>query len=300
MLRAERGSVSATVAVFMTVLLGMMGLALDVGRLYLERQHIQSVADATVLSAVSQLPGSPSGAVTMAQQYLQKNGIDPAAATITVAPDHHHMTVALAKNVPMTFAQVLGIRQENVSGGSTGWTGNLSGAAGIVPLGVPASSWTVGESVDLKLSPHDGYVAPGDYQALALGNSGASDYQQNFMYGYSGFIRAGDWLDTKPGNMAGPTIAAVNFRVNQDPYATWNTVKKGSARLVTAPILEDYEVNGRGEVHVVGFGVFFLEQAIDKGNDKGEVIGRFLRTVSEGETSETAGDYGVYVTKLSN
>ncbi|MGE5672772.1 MAG: hypothetical protein ACM3XM_02655, partial [Mycobacterium leprae] len=80
----------------------------------------------------------------------------------------------------------------------------------------------------------------------------------------------------------------------------YDTVRRNSPRLVQVPILESSQVNGRGEVHVIGFGVFFLEQGIDQGNDKGEVIGRFVRLNLQGEGSNTAPDLGAYTVKLTH
>lgn len=301
MWKEERGAAAVMVSLSLTALLGIAGLAIDAGHLYIDRQKLTSVADATALSAAQLLPADPDGAVQVAKQYLTKNSVDPADATITVAPDHRHISVTLRRPTEMTFARVLGFTQFDVAGSSEAWAANLSGVHGAVPLGVSAGSFTTGDTVILKLSPYDGYVAPGDYQALALGSSGASDYENNLQYGYQGWIRVGDWLETKPGNMAGPTVHAVNYRIGLDPLATWDTVQKGSPRLVVAPILRDYEVNGRGEVNVIGFGVFFLEQGIDQGNEKGEVVGRFVRmAMSAGEVSPDAPDYGALVIKLSN
>ena len=299
MWREQRGSFSVAVAIMLTTLLGMAALALDVGRLYVERHRLAAVADASALSAAHRLPGNPDGAAVLAREYLTTNSVDPNDATVTVGPDRHHITVELNRTMTMSFGQLIGIEEKQVAASATAWVGSLSGAQAVVPLGISDGSFQVGDVVTLKLSPHDGFVAPGNYQALALGSAGASDYELNLMNGYPGWIRVDDWLETKPGNMAGPTVRAVNHRINHDPDATFETVRKGSARLVTVPILEDYNLNGRGEVHVIGFALFFLEGAVDTGVDKGEVTGRFLRMPAEGEISASAPDYGAYGIKLS-
>ena len=150
----------------------------------------------------------------------------------------------------------------------------------------------------LKLSANDGTVAPGNYQALALGKSGASMYEYNLMNGYQDWIRIDQWIQVETGNMANPTVRACEYRISLDPLATWETVTKDSARLLKVPVLESFEVNGKGEVYVVGFAMFFLEDVRETGSDKGEIIGRFLRGVVQGEANGAAPDFGLKTVKL--
>lgn len=198
----------------------------------------------------------------------------------------------------MSFGRVIGVAESTVTGRAVAETSNLSGAYGAAPLGVPQADWQLGQQVTLKMSAESGTVSPGNYQALALGKSGASMYEQNLMYGYEEWIRADQWIDTEPGNMAGPTVRGVNYRINQDPYATWETVTRQSPRLVIVPVLKDFNTNGKGQVNVVGFGIFFLEAAVGTGASKAEITGRFLRMITEGESSLTVPNFGVYTIKL--
>ncbi len=296
--RKEGGSVAILVVAAITAIMGLAALGTDVGRLYVERQRLMTVVDAAALSGAQKLPGDPAAAVAATQDYLQKNGIDPSTANITVSDDGREVHVEMARMVPLTFARVLGVSESQVSTRAVARTDNLSGYYGAAPLGVPEADWQIGQQISLKLAPQDGTVSPGNYQALALGRAGASSYENNLMYGYPAWLRAGDWVDTETGNMAGPTVRAVNYRIDQDPFATWDTATRQSPRLVVVPILESFTVKGKGQVHVVGFGTFFLEQAIDHGNDKGEIIGRFVRFYAGGEASPSVPDFGVYSTKL--
>jgi len=294
----ERGSVAVIVAAAMVAIAGLTALGTDVGRLFVEKQRLAGVADAAVLAAVTKLPGDPPGAVTVLNTYLSKNNIDPATATIQVSSDRKEISVAMARQVDMTFARVIGVRQSPVAAGATARIAPISGMFGAVPLGVPMAAWNIGQQVNLKLDSHSGSVAPGNYQALALGKSGASSYEANLMNGYQNWIRVNQWVETETGNMAGPTARAVNARIASDPTVTWETATRQSPRLVKVPILRDYEVNGRGEVLVIGFAVFFLEGALDSGGGKGEIVGRFVSMISEGEANGTGPDLGLYAIKL--
>lgn len=296
--REQKGSVAILVAFSLTAVLALAALGTDVGRLFVERQRLQVVVDAAALSGAQKLPHDPAGAYLAAWRYLQRNNADLDEAEVTVSSDGHHLDVNLEKAVPMTFARVVGLNQEEVAAAAKARTANLSGYLGAAPLGVPRADWKVGDRVYLKLDSQSGTIAPGNYQALALGKTGSSAYENNLMYGYNSWIRVDDWVDTETGNMAGPTVRAINYRINQDPYSTYTNATRQSARLVVVPILEDFNVNGRGQVHVIGFGVFFLESAVDEGGGKAQVVGRFVRLVIEGEGSLTAPDFGAYTTKL--
>jgi Flp pilus assembly protein TadG len=296
--KRQKGSIAVMVAAALTAILGLAALGTDVGRLYIERQRLNNVADAAALAGAGRLPHDPDGALATARTYLQRNSVDPAGARVSLTADNRQISIALDSTVGMTFARIIGPDTVPVAGGAAAQVGNLSGYNGAVPLGVPQADWRTGEQVTLKLDADSGTIAPGNYMALALGKTGSSTYEYNLKTGYQSWIRAGDWIATETGNMASPTVRGINSRLLKDPFSTWQTVKRQSPRLVVVPVLRDYNVNGRGEVLVVGFAMFFIEYAVDYGNNKGEIKGRFVRMVTEGEYSQTAPDFGVYVTKL--
>lgn len=294
----ERGAVAVVVAAAMVAVAGLTALGTDVGRLFVEKQRLASAVDAAALAGVTRLPGDPQGAVATVNSYLTKNGLTAANATVTVSDDRRQISVATNRQVNMTFARVIGVRQSPVVAGATARIAPVSGLMGAVPLGVPQAAWQIGERVYLKLDSQSGTIAPGNYQALALGKTGASSYEANLMNGYPNWIRAGEWVATETGNMAGPTVRAVTHRIGLDPNSTWQTATRQSPRLVKVPILRDYNVNGRGEVLVIGFATFYLEQAIDGGGNRGEIVGRFVSMISEGEANAGAPDLGLNAIKL--
>lgn len=294
----EDGSVLVLVALVLTAMMGFAALGTDVGMLVVERQRLSTVADAAALSGAQFLPEAPDLAADGAQTILRKNGLDPALSQVVISEDHHRVRVSLSKTVPLAFARLLGKESSDVVGRATALTANLSAYYGAAPIGVPRADWQIGQQVNLKLDAQDGTISPGNYQALALGKSGASSYENNLMYGYDAWIRQDEWVDTQTGNMAGPSIRAVNYRIGLDPAATATTYNRQSPRLVVVPVLEDFNVNGKGQVHVVGFATFFLEQAIDYGNERGAIVGRFVKLIVEGEGSTMAPDFGARTTKI--
>ena len=98
-LKNQKGSVLALLAILLPVLLGFTGLAVDFGRLYMEKGRLQNIADAAVLAGLAELkaqnkangkliPSVPEGATTTdeeeileaantgANEYLRKNSGD--------------------------------------------------------------------------------------------------------------------------------------------------------------------------------------------------------------------------------
>lgn len=294
----QRGSVIPLIMVSMICLLGFVALGTDVGRLYVERQQLAGAADMAALSAAQFLASNPNQAETVAREYLSRNGVNPGDAEIRLDPVNKRITVQASRKVAMTFGRVIGQRDTVVASAATAGVAALSGANSAVPLGVARANWKLYDQVILKMSASDGTIAPGNYQALALGKRGSSMYEQNLTNGYDGWLRVGQWIETESGNMAQPTVRAARQRINSDPTATYETVQKGSPRLIMVPILKDFTVTGRGEVQIVGFGMFFLEKVEEKGSDKGEITGRFLRMAGEGEADGSAPDFGLTRTKL--
>ena len=73
--RLEHGQTLVVGILFMTVLLGMVAMTVDVGLLFRDRRHLQNSADAMALAGVAELPGNPAQATSKAQQWAANNGI---------------------------------------------------------------------------------------------------------------------------------------------------------------------------------------------------------------------------------
>ncbi|MFE4227504.1 pilus assembly protein TadG-related protein [Arthrobacter sp. NPDC056886] len=78
----ERGAAAVIFALMIPVLFGALAMALDVGRLVYERQHLSNAMDAAALAGAASLPGDPVAARNAAMSFARAN--DPAAApTVT-------------------------------------------------------------------------------------------------------------------------------------------------------------------------------------------------------------------------
>ena len=100
--------------------------------------------------------------------------------------------------------------------------------------------------------------------------------------------------------MSGPTEQGVEtLLMNCDHYppCTPEHFEPDCARVITVVIVDSLDVNGRATVQVTGFASFFLEGVAGSGN-LSIVTGKFIRSVTSGEVSETQNDYGLYGVKL--
>lgn len=296
--KGDRGSTMVLVALAMTVIFGSAAIALDAGRLYVVRQQLEDIADSAALAGAQFLPWNPDQARQTALEYAKKNGLDSTDVTVTVSDDANRLKVVARETVEFTFARILGFERQETWAAGTALSGPLGKVTGAAPLGISWDNFVFGESYYLKYSPdtREGNT-PGNFRALAFGGQGADTYEENLRSGYSGALRIGDWVQTKPGNMAGPTRRAIDERLGADTTSTYLDFSPGSPRLLLVPILESFDVQGRDEVKIIGFATFFLEDVQQDGNDA-SIKGRFIRLVTQGEIDVTGSDFGTRVVKL--
>ncbi len=116
----QEGSVAILVGVMLPVLIGFLGLALDVGHLVIVRTQMQNAVDAAVCAGCVKLslpiPTGQAQATTEANSILTANNFSPANATVTFTQDTAknpanvpETNCSLTNNVPTYFMKVLGI-----------------------------------------------------------------------------------------------------------------------------------------------------------------------------------------------
>ena len=161
-------------------------------------------------------------------------------------------------------------------------------------------------------------VSPGNYQELSWNGKGGSDLRYDLEHGIKDCIGPGTCLLTKPGVTAGPVRQGLNTRfdssgdtngppdTNVKENITWeqyrtalDPTKRTSSnfeapnragqqyrRVVFIPIIKEEEYdNGRDEVCIDRFGVFFLQNKVPGGNGgdiRAEYIGETLMVGSVG------------------
>ena len=172
-----------------------------------------------------------------------------------------------------------------------------------MPFGIPDQEMTFGVEYQLKAGSQDDY-GPGNYGPLALELRGAQSYLNNLKHGYSGTISVGDWIDTEPGNMSGPTYDGVTYRINScthSPKCSINSYHSDCPMVMIVPIYEPTSLSGMSQVKIVGFAAFLLKGVDGSGNDS-RVSGCFLEIVPpdglEFTINPNQEDYGLLQARL--
>lgn len=307
-MRDERGVTLVLVALLLVVLLGAAALSVDVGRLYLERQHLVNACDAAALAGGIELqPNNLAASRIVATARADDAALSNNMPVHEVSfPSDTRLRVDGHQVVQHTFGRILGFASYRVDAYAiVERLQGLSQTSGIVvPWGIPSNDYQAGQEVTVKISQEDS--EGGNFYPLALrrsydtGGSGGAVYNEDIKYGYQGPVAVGDIVSTEPGNMVGPTHQAVVTdtdslfnRAEEEPWAsqTFETATYGNPRVVVVPIVSPME-SGRDEVTILGFAAFYVTSCTGK-----EVTGQFIEyTVPTG--SGGGPDYGVSVLRL--
>jgi Flp pilus assembly protein TadG len=117
-IRTERAQALPIVALLAVVLLGMIGMAIDVGRLYVARAELSRAVDAAALAGVLELPDN-AAAEARADAYLKENL--PGAQSSFPGNASNSLRVRGTRTVDLAFMGILGFKSMDV---------NASAAAG--------------------------------------------------------------------------------------------------------------------------------------------------------------------------
>ena len=123
--KSQKGSVAILVAVMLPVMIGFLGLALDVANMVVVQTEMQNAVDAAVcagcLKLTMPIPTGQAQAKTEANSILTSNNFSSAKATLTFTQDTvrnpanaPEINCNLTNAVPTYFMQVLGIPTVNL------------------------------------------------------------------------------------------------------------------------------------------------------------------------------------------
>lgn len=289
MLKDEKGAIMVLTSIVMIVVLAVSSLVVDVGVVEIKKARISAVADAASLAAVSELALGNEDIEEIAYIYCEQNGIYRDKVRVVI---NTGVEVFIDDEVQSIFSKIMGVEQIPTSVKAKAIFGAVSEVnSGIRPVAVEKQEFVYGQEVILK-SGDTNYS--GNFGAVELGGNGANNYRYNIIHGYNGTLAVGDKIDTEPGNMTGPTEQGIKHIVNND-NSTIEDYTKNSPRLWVIPVVDTLSVEGRKEVTIVGFAQFFVQDT----NNKGEIIGRFIRNVANGKITEGQIDYGLIAVKLT-
>jgi hypothetical protein len=285
--RSERAQIILLLALTLPVMIGAMAMSADVGVLYFNWQCLQSAADAGAVAGAAYLPSNSALAISTANSFVAKNGIRPAEITsTTVSSDAHSLNIRLLRNVPYSFALLLGLVTGNVSAQATAQIQTIGKAIGVTPMGIDyRTTYSSGQVVTLI----QGQVGPGNWGALALGGSGASNLSTNIQNGYQGSIATGDLVTTETGLSVGPIRSSFNFLItagqNSDPGGTFASHTATDQRVLIVPMVDFSSINGNSQVPVKGFAALWLVS--DDSQDTIQTY--FINQVAPGSTPDITG-----------
>jgi len=311
---SERGQGLVLGALALFVVAGFAALAIDVGQAMHERRELQKAADAAALAGAGELPFSAGDALAIAQEWAEKNGIDVAGELSSVEVTSTHapndtITVQVERDVPYLFARVLGFDSQTIHATATARVGSPAAMAGLRPFGVLESAIDYSGSTPLKYDSQN--VTNGNFGAVAIDGNGASVYRNTIKYGSDTPVCAqgqlgctNSTIETEPGNMTGPTRQGIDYLIdhtadacdefdkvfvpddgtpNPNDYTLTdrcNPFRPGGAddsqQFIVTPVI-DHLCDGRCDVTVLYFAVFFVENLGSCTGNSCEVHGRFAK-----------------------
>jgi Flp pilus assembly protein TadG len=298
--RDERGQAVLMTVLFLTVLIGVAALSIDVGSWYREQRQAQATADAAALAGAQALPADPTEAQVLAGQYATSNGGGVlAAGGIALRNDfepHDTVVVKVSKDAPSFFANIFAIGHATVTATAAARAGvpeQVDGAAPIVvnklhPLlsGPGCPCFNVPTTLPLG---KDG--APGAFGIVDLngGSNGNPDLADWIQSGFDGFLGTGPY----------ESDTGAKFDSNEIQSAL-------SDRLGTELLFPVYDTlsdqGANAEYDVIGWVAFHLT-SFDAQGDSGDLTGWFTKVIWDGLQSSTnkhLPDFGVYSVELVN
>lgn len=304
---SERGQALVLTVVFLTVLLGMTALAVDVGTWFYAKRKLQAVADAAALAGAQALPDNVNQAESLAIQYAAANNGTLTASGISFSSDlapNDTISVKLSEPEPSFFAKVLGISSVTVGASASARSDNVSAARYVAPITVnwqhpdlqcsplPCSSPTTIDLADLH-KPGSGDAA-GSFGLIDLnpkdnGSAGSGTLASWITSGYDAYMPLGSYYAV--------------------PSTKWNSssitgAMSGSVgKVLLFPIYNSLANPGSNAVYNIIGWVGFHVTGFSSTGSGGTVSGWFTRRISEGiqvTSGSQVPDYGVRTVQLVN
>ncbi|MFD1039288.1 pilus assembly protein TadG-related protein [Virgibacillus byunsanensis] len=301
--REQSGIAMIMVALSMFMLVGFTAFVVDVGGLYFEKSSLQKSLDAAVLGGAQVLTVSEVKAEEVAIDLASDNGFTIPEDDVTTEVDtiKIHTTV----NKELMFARIFGFENSDVSAIAEAQIQNtLTAGEGIVPVALEEGEYSPGAEYPLHFqagNPNNSSIS-GNFGFLAIDGPGGNDLKEGIMYGAKREVNEEfEW--TKTGLSWGNVRSGFEYRIEEDndkPHCQqYSTADNTCNRIITVPLVEEFEVNGKSMVRIVGFAAIWIEAVNPNGNDKG-VTGRFIDYVRGGTFEPGGEDYGISGVKLIN
>jgi hypothetical protein len=311
-----------TVAIF-ALMLGAVGLGLDIGVAVMGVQQCQVIADAGALAgsqempyptlataeaqrtALANVPSSQSNTFTVTTAYYAKDSTVPGLGP---APYGGALRVTAAKNVRYVFLRALGLRGLTVRRTSTA-TKIITGTC-ISPMWISnATPVSYGQQINMLMADSPcltnipgsfGFLSPNggvDFDTCLKGLiTPEQEELQRFnegdiVWAYTG-LGVGHFRSDLKTDSDSRIKRSSNWPWSADTYLSF---RADNPRIMIVPFVDYIDGTGSGaRFRVRRFGAFWLEDVITNGDDR-YIVGRFLDFTKPGGTG-----YGIKTTHLVN
>ncbi|MCT4619411.1 MAG: Tad domain-containing protein [Marinisporobacter sp.] len=296
LLHKEKGNALIIFSLLLVVILGMIGITLDGGILFVTKTHLQKTANAAALSGAQELFNTETTITTIVNDILNKHNEQNSLNSLTIEMGSQ-VTIDLRKTVSLSFLPLFGFGDTVVTASATAKVFPMGRGKGAAPLGIDdAIPLEFYKSYKLKVDQTE--VSAGNFGILALEGPGAKTYEDNLRNGYSGEIKVGDIIETQTGNIAGKTKTVINERINNCPYLPGDIHHRDCSRILLVPVYTPYNFtsNQLKTVKVTGFAYFYILEPMSSHDTS--VTGMFIERVGTGFGSENNIIKGAYTVKL--
>jgi Flp pilus assembly protein TadG len=310
----QKGQATVLTLVFLTVVLGMAALVLDIGSWYRADRAAQSTADAAALAGAQALPDDPSAAVSAALQYANKNGGGVGSGDVTLSTQivpNDTITVHVKRTAPAFFAKLFGFAFAQVGATATARAENVSAVKYVAPIVVhykhpflnctraanPTCNPTFGATTTLTLSDlHQpgGGSGSGAFGLINLnqndstGNIGAGTLANWLANGFDQYMQLGNYYSAPSANFNNSQfLASLDSVIGKE-------VLFPVYRLLTGP-------GSNAQYDIIGW-VGFVIQSYNVQGSSSTITGYFTHFIADGIQVQSGGnpDFGVRKIKLVN
>jgi hypothetical protein len=277
--------------VFMTVLLGMAAVVLDVGTWYRADRATQAAADAAVLAAAQALPEDPARADDLARLYRDKNEGVGDVTDVTISSKNYAndtVTVKLERTAPGFFAKLFGIDSVTVGSTASARVAGVTSAKWVAPFGVDKAHPLISGLNDGRSCPCFGVdteldlekVGPGAFRIInvdgSYGGTGPGVLEDWILHGLNAYMELGEYYSD-----AGAKFNSSNVR---------DAMSQRVGEELLFPVYDRVVGGGSGaQYRVIGWIGFQLDSFEPKGSG-GKIYGSFTKFIAQGFQTSTGGN----------
>jgi Flp pilus assembly protein TadG len=311
----EKGQSMVLTVVFLTVLMGMAALVLDVGSWYRAHRAAQSTADAAALAGAQELPDTAT-ATSLANDYATKNTGSGGSYTrqITLSQQGFEtdtIKVKVTRPAPGFFAKLFGVNTVSVSGSATARAWNVEQVRGVAPITVnykhpllnctrgqkPTCNPNFGTATTLTLEDihtSGGKDAAGSFGLINLDqsdpNPGANTLADWLLNGYPDYLSIGRYESATGADFNNSQFtSALDQQIGHELMFPVYRLLKGPG--------------GNAIYDIIGW-VGFVITSYNTSGSNGTIYGHFTRYVTDGVPAEHGGGgaqgLGVHKIELTN